>query len=137
LNHVAERPNKRGCRTVEKTASGEMMDYDDILLKALAKLFPGQDTRAEVESILSGYGTEKFHREGPRVKTAILKVAGNSLSEVKRCTEIACCDYRDILCMAEYPNQSGRWGLKDKNPDRYNKLVQKDLDQYKNWIDSI
>ncbi|PLY01546.1 MAG: hypothetical protein C0622_07000 [Desulfuromonas sp.] len=113
------------------------MDYENILPKALAKLFPEQGVRAEVESILSAYGTEKFHREGARVKTAILKVAGNKLEEIKRCTEIACCDYRDILCMAEYPNQSGRWGLKAKNPETYKKLVQKGLNQHKKWLESI
>ena len=113
------------------------MDYDSILPKALAKLFPTEDARAEVEAILSEYGTEKFHREGPRIKTAILKVAGANLDEFRRCTEIACCDYRDILCMAEYPNQSGRWGLKDKNPEKYKKLIQKDLKQHQEWIDGI
>jgi hypothetical protein len=113
------------------------MDYEDIFPKALAKLFPDQSARKEVEAILWEYGTEKFHGEGPRVKTAILKVAGSSLNEIRRCTEIASCDYRDILCMAEYPNQSGRWDVKEKNPEKYAELVQKDLNQYKDWIDGI
>ena len=114
-----------------------MIDYEIIFAKVLIKLFPGADTRAEVEAVLSEYGTESFHREGPRVKTAILKVAGADLDEVKRCTDIACCDYRDILCMAEYPNQSGRWGSKDKDPDMYKRLVQMDLKQYQEWIDNM
>ena len=60
------------------------MDYDSIFPKALAKLFPAEDARAEVEAILSEYGTEKFHREVPRIKTAILKAAGANPDEVKR-----------------------------------------------------
>jgi hypothetical protein len=113
------------------------VDYDAILPKILAKLFPEETVRAEVEEILSEYGTEKFHREVPRVRTAILKVAGSNLDEIERCTKIACCDYRDILCMAEYPNQAGQWELKDKNPDKYKKLVQKDLKEHKEWIERI
>jgi hypothetical protein len=114
-----------------------MMDYDVIFQKALAKLFPDRVARAKVEEVLSEYGTEKFHREGPRVKTAILKVAGSNLDEIKRCTDIACCDFRDIVSMAEYPNQSGRWHLKEKNPEKYKKLVAKDLKQHQEWIDGI
>lgn len=113
------------------------MDYEAIFPKIIARLFPEETARAEVEEILSEYGTEKFHREGARVKTAILKVAGSNLDETKRCTDIACCDFRDILCMAEYPNQSGRWGLKDKNPEKHEKLVQKDRKQYQDWIDGM
>ena len=113
------------------------MEYDQIFQRALAKLFPEQQARDEVQAILSEYGTESFHREIPRIKSAILKVAGANLEEIKRCTDIACCDYRDILCMAEYPNQSGRWGLKEKNPEKYKKLVENDLKQHQEWIDGM
>lgn len=113
------------------------MDYEAIFPKTLAKLFPERAARAEVEKILAEYGTEKFHRENSRVKMAILKVAGINIDEIKRFTEIACCDYRDILCMAEYPNQSSRFGLKEKDPEKYKKLVQKDLHQHQEWMDRM
>jgi hypothetical protein len=37
------------------------MDYEIIFAKVLIKLFPEAETRAEVEGVLSEYGTESFH----------------------------------------------------------------------------
>jgi len=114
------------------------MDYKVILPKVLAKLFPDPDVRAEAEAILSQYGTEKYHREVPRVRTAILRVAGDNLEEIRQCTEYACRDYRDALCAAEYPNQAQyRWHFFLENPDEHEKLIQEDLKQHQEWIDSI
>lgn len=51
------------------------MDYDLLLPTVLARFFPDPEVRAQIEAGLSQYGTESFHSEGPRVKTAVLKVA--------------------------------------------------------------
>jgi hypothetical protein len=80
---------------------------------------------------------EEFHRENPRVKTTILKVAGGALDEFRQCTRIECCAYRDILSMARDPNPPGQWALEKKNPREYKKLVQKDLKQHQEWIDGM
>lgn len=113
------------------------IEYEKIYPTILSKLFPEQELKDRAESIMSEYGTERFHREIFRVKVAILKVAGSNLEEITRATDIACCDYRDIMCMTEYPNQSGKWRLKEKNPQKYKKLVQKDSDQYEIWINEM
>jgi hypothetical protein len=113
------------------------IQYDAVLPQVLTRLFPEQRDRETVEGILSAYGTEMFHREIPRVKMAVLKMAGGDLDEVTRCMDIACRDYRDVLCAAEYPNQSKRWSLKETKPDEYEELIQKDLQQYQEWIDTM
>jgi hypothetical protein len=113
------------------------MDYDGIYLTVFDKLFPDQEVRAEVEKILSAYGTKSFQRQEARIRLAILKVAGTDLAEIEKYTEFACGDYRDMLCLAEYPNQSRRWTLRDENPKRYKELIQKDLKQYQEWIERV
>ena len=100
----------------------------------LTTAFPDETEREEAKRILSRYGEESFHREIPRVRAACIKVAEEKIEGLNRSVEIACCDYRDILCMAEYPKHSGRFGLKDKNPEKYQKMVDEDLKQYSDWV---
>ena len=104
------------------------MDYSKIYPKALANLFPDASLRAEAEAILSQYSAN----EGLRVKTAILKVAGSNLEEIRRCTEAACLDFRDVLSWAEYPAQlEAGFGVNDPS------LVKQDKKQYQAWIDGM
>ncbi len=110
------------------------MDHAALLPKILATMFPDNARRAQVEAILSAYGAEEHHGESPRVKIAILKAAGADLGRIRRYTEVARVDYRDILCLAEYPGQSKRWSLRDTAPEEHQKLVNEDLRQYEVWI---
>lgn len=100
----------------------------------LRSAFPDEIERKRACNILELYGKETFHREIPRVRAAIIKAADSKIEELDRCTDIACCDYRDILCIAEYPKQSKRWGLKKNDPTKYKRLIKEDLEQYTAWV---
>lgn len=113
------------------------MTPDKALPLVLAHLFPTVTDRSDAEHILSAYGEQDFHREPPRVKVAILKLAGSDLEKVRYYTEEACADFRDVLSWAEYPNQSGKRTLKKKDPEKYQALVNKGLAQYQAWLNSI
>ena len=110
-----------------------MIDHAKILPRLMEKMFPGEEERELVYNILSQYGHEGFHREVDRVKVAILKLAGKSPERVRYFTLMACRDYRDVLSAAEYPNQTGKHYLKDKDPARYGELVEEDEKQYQAW----
>ena len=104
------------------------MDYNTIYPKVLARLFPDSEKRQKAEAIMSQYKAN----EVLRVKTAILKAAGADLEQVRKCTEAACLDFRDVLCWAEYPAQlTSEVGV--TNPS----LIRQDRQQYQEWIDSM
>ena len=51
----------------------------------------------EVLDILSGYGTESWHREEDRVKRDIIIISAGSMEKLKATVTLAKNDYRDIL----------------------------------------
>lgn len=110
-----------------------MTDHIKLLPRLLEKMFPNEGDRELVVDILGQYGHEGFHKEMDRVRMAILKLAGRSPERIRYYTLMACRDYRDILSAAEYPSQVGKYLLKDRDPERYEELVQEDKDQYQAW----
>ncbi len=64
----------------------------------------GEARLAEVLSILREYGEREGTRPpSPRVHLAILKFAEGDLTRLKKFTEIACIDFRDVVGPAETP----------------------------------
>lgn len=110
-----------------------MMDHSKLLPRLLEKLFPELEDRKLTLDILGQYGHEGFHPEQDRVRMAILKVAGRSPERIRYYTLMACRDYRDVLCAAEYPNQMGKYFLRDQDPDLYDELIEEDKRQYQAW----
>lgn len=110
-----------------------MIDHSKLLPRLLDKLFPGIEERKLVSDILGQYGHENFHPEKERVRMAILKLAGRSPERIRYYTLMACRDYRDVLSAAEYPNQMGKYFLRDQDPDLYDELVEEDKRQYQAW----
>ena len=53
--------------------------------------------------MLAGYGTESYEREPPRVRLAVLKLAGRNFEMVRGWVAQAKMDYRDVLGPAEFP----------------------------------
>lgn len=104
----------------------------EILDSKLKRLFPDRSERQKVMEILLTYGTESYEREPDRVRLAILKLSGNSLDEIKKYTQYAKQDFRDILCWAEYPNQGKAWNLKDQAEKQ--RLADRDRKQYEDWL---
>ena len=107
--------------------------YED-LDKVIAKAFPDADIRSQAIALLGKYGTEDFHREIPRVRAAIIKVAHADIEKLQGFVDIACSDYRDLLVMAEYEQQSRNYSLKKNDPQKDQRLVEKDEREYSDWV---
>ena len=108
------------------------MDYEAILTRKLISLFPDEKRRNEVKAVLDTYGTEVYEKEPLRVRLAILKLSGSDPDEIKRTTDFAKQDYRDILSWAEYPRQSKKWSMPDGPKKK--KLIEADRTEYEDWL---
>jgi hypothetical protein len=113
------------------------IDYHLLLPVALRSLYPEEQKRNEVKQLLETYGTESFHREKSRVRLGVLYLASRDPGSLESFIELACTDYRDLLCAAEYPYSSRRWGLQEKDPEKYRKLRAKEEKEYLAWVQSI
>ena len=113
------------------------IDYQALIPLALKALYPDEAERGEVEKKLQTYGTESYHREQARVKLGVLYLASQDREKLDSHLRLACSDYRDLLCAAEYPHSSRRWGLHDKDPEKYRKLKEKEKAEYLAWVESI
>lgn len=103
----------------------------------MVALFPDLREREKALKALEHYGTEEFHREASRVRLAVLKMAGSNLERIDYYTELACIDYRDILALAEYPEQMQHPPLEKKDPERHARMVENDRRQYESWIERV
>ena len=112
------------------------IDHFSVLVRKLATMFPDPAVRERVEDELQRYGLEEHERETPRVRLAILKVAGTGIEQIREWTDIAKRDYRDVLAAAEYPNQltTATWSLPSSERSR---IAAKDAEQYRNWIEAL
>ncbi len=113
------------------------IDYKVLLPMALKAMFPIEAGREQVAKKLDAYGTESFHREQPRVKLGILYLVSQQPEKLDSFIDLACTDYRDLLCAAEYPHSSRRWGLQEKDPEKYKKLQNKEEKEYLSWVEKI
>jgi hypothetical protein len=110
-----------------------MTEHSKLLPRILEKMFPDNDERETVLEILQQYGHAEFQKEPDRVGMAILKLSGRSPERVRYYTLMACRDYRDVISAAEYPNQIGKYKLREEDPDLYERIVLEDKDQYQEW----
>lgn len=75
------------------------MDVERVVIRDF-----GKERSAEALTILSEYGKREGTRPGsPRVHLAILKFATGDFDRLKKFTEIACIDFRDVVGPAETP----------------------------------
>lgn len=113
------------------------MDHAKLLSWIMITLFPNQLERKRVEKILKKSGTEDYYREA-RVGLAVLKLAGTQLEHIEYYIDQADMDYRDVLAMAEYPEQMRQhYSLKEKDPERYAQIIKEDRKQYEEWVERI
>ena len=61
------------------------------------KRYFSEEQIPEVLDILSGYGTESWHREEDRVKRDIIIISAGSMEKLKATVMLAKNDYRDVL----------------------------------------
>lgn len=100
-------------------------------------MYPDVPKRNEVERKLDAYGKESFHREQSRVRLGILYLASQNPEKLDSFIYLACTDYRDLLCAAEYPHSSRQWGIRKKDPETYKKLQDKEKKEYLAWVETI
>jgi hypothetical protein len=113
------------------------IDYEKLLPMALKAMYPNEAKRNEVERTLGAYGTKPFHREPFRVKVGVLYLTSQEPMNFMSFVNLACSDYRDLLCAAEYPYSSKRWGLREKDPVKFKSLEDKEKKEYLAWIRTI
>lgn len=102
--------------------------------RVAARDFPPEQV-SEVLAAISTYGTESYHREVHRVHLDILKLADGKFERILRETENACCDYRDTMLAAEYPNYGKKIFRIDKlPPNERERIVDADKEQYESWL---
>lgn len=94
---------------------------------------------AEAETLfrmLGETGAEAWHREGERVRLAVLKLAGGRLEGVREALEVANRDYRDVIAWAEYPElmELGFVGVGELEEEAVRELKERDAGQYEAWL---
>lgn len=113
------------------------IDYQAVFPVALKHMYPDEKQRREVESRLNKYGTQSFHKEKYRVVLGVLYLAYQAPEKLETLINLACTDYRDLLCAAEYPYSSRDWCLKDTDPEKYRILQVKEQSEYLSWVQTI
>ena len=108
-------------------------DYASLLPQVMRKLFPEDRRREEVEGILAS----ATYNEPERVRLGILRVSDGSFEQMKRLVQLASEDWRDLLCVAEYPLSSKEHGLREKDPLKYDALLAKEQTQYEDWLKKV
>jgi hypothetical protein len=112
-------------------------DYGRLFPRVLEVMFPVEKERRAVMDVLSAYGREPWHQERDRVLLGILKLACEEADKLEAYTQLACEDYRDLICAAEYPYSSRIFGLSDTDPEKYRELREKEAAEYAVWLEKV
>jgi hypothetical protein len=101
--------------------------------RIVARDFP-PDQVAAVQGMLTEYGTKDWHREVPRVRLAILKLANGDYRKLSSALKTADQDYRDVLSYAEYPGYFAAISPSEPDPATRARAVIPDWEQYRAWL---
>ncbi len=112
-------------------------NYKDLLPQVLKALYPDAHEFHRVKALLSSYGKESYHQEPARVHLGILKLASKEPEKLEVYIQLACSDFRDLLCAAEYFLTSPQYKLSKKSPKKYAKLEEKERAEYDQWLSNI
>lgn len=75
----------------------------------------------------------------PRVQLGVLKLCEGDIDEIAGLVDLANIDYRDVLALAEYPEQHRGWShsrtdLSAAERQAYDDAVARDREQYLAWL---
>ena len=106
--------------------------------RKVATIWSSEEERAIARTELRRYGVESYEPEVERVRLAILKLSEGALGELRRMTEAAKTDYRDVLMWAEYPEESkALWAVNPNLTDEQRLLLKeiraRDRSQAEGW----
>ncbi len=112
-------------------------DYQQLLPEVLKAMFPEPIERNRIVKILSAYGKESYHRELDRVRLGILRLAWSQPEKLEAFMHLACTDYRDLLCAAEYPLSSLHDTRVVKDTEYYKTLQKQEAADYDEWLRTV
>jgi hypothetical protein len=75
--------------------------------------------------------------EPDRVKLGLLKASDCDIERMRSLLKLAGEDWRELLCESEYPLSSRKWGLKDKAPEKYDRLLAKEQAEYEACLQRV
>ncbi len=113
-----------------------MVDYTDDLVIAKVKQFFPNEEQEKIMATLALYGKESYERETQRVQIAVLKLSGGDLEKLRENVDAAKNDYRDMLALAEYPEQTSRVTWKMGNKEEVKRIQERDRRQYLDWLNN-
>jgi len=87
-----------------------------------------------VLSTLQEYGKKEWHRDVPRVRLAILKLAGRDSGALLDAVAMADRDYRDVLGNAEYPRYFSKIDPAEKDEVKRKTVIDADWQEYRDWL---
>ncbi|MEM1110208.1 MAG: hypothetical protein AAGH99_16095 [Planctomycetota bacterium] len=120
-----------------ENSGSALRDYEQLLPRVLAAMYPQTPQRERVEKLLKRYGTKRFHQEPARVRLGVLRLASDhhdDENKLKSLIDFACEDFRDLLVAAEYPLSARKYQLSKTDPDQYRNLQAKEAREYDNWL---
>src|SRR5579862_9863974 len=108
--------------------------FDADVERLVKRDFPLEEERA-VFSALKKYGKKDWHREVPRVRLAILKLAYGSREKLREAIAMADQDYRDVLSYAEYPSYFSKINPTEKDEAKRKRVIDTDWQEYRAWLE--
>lgn len=102
--------------------------------RVVRRNYPAREV-AGVLGALEEYGGQSWHREIPRVRLAVLKLANGDGQKLRAALATANADYRDVLSCAEYPAYLSKISPSAADPARRQRAIAADWAQYREWLD--
>ena len=96
----------------------------------------GKTQLSQVIDTLQEYGKQDWNRPGsPRVRLAILKLSNGDLDQLSKHTQAAIKDFRDVVCLAEYPRYTVEIGFEKVSKNVARAVIDDDWRQYCEWLE--
>jgi len=108
-------------------------NYANLWPRVISARFGNSEHLEAVLALFASY-------DGPepdRVKLGILKAADCDIQKIHKYFGMAKSDWRDLLCEAEYPRSARRFGLKERSPEKYQRLLAKEQEEYESWLQRV
>ena len=108
---------------------------NELIIEKVWQLFPTEDFE-EVMEILDDYGSETWHAAKEWVQLAALKMSNGKLERLRNSMSIARSDFRDLLLVAQEPNQFRMQMASKSQPTKGEEefAQQRDKEQFEAWL---
>ena len=108
-------------------------DHATLIRQVLDRLYDDPGDRVRATSLIGQYqGIET-----DRVRLGILKASRGDLGQIERLLQLAKRDWRDLLVEAEYPLSFRKSSLQESDPQRYDKLLEREQREYDEWLTKV